>query len=121
MAVDAEPFFAMYPEYQVDPNQWHEFMGDLQGAMIGKKLADKFGWKVGDHFFLESFIPPYRKSTGPFEFVVRGIFTTDVAKHPRTDTGIMYFHYKYLYEGTGRRIGAGTYTIEIDNPDQAAS
>jgi putative ABC transport system permease protein len=119
MAIDAEPYFAMYPEYQVDPNQRRDFMGDLQGCMIGKKLADKFGWKVGDHFFLESFIPPYRKSSGPFEFVVRGIFLTDTAKHPRTDTNIMYFHYKYLYEGTGQRIGAGTYTIEIDDPQQA--
>ena len=40
-------------------------MGDLQGAVIGRKLADKFGWKIGDRFFLESFIPPYRKATGP--------------------------------------------------------
>jgi putative ABC transport system permease protein len=119
MAVDAEPFFAMYPEYQLEPDEWQAFLGDLQGCMIGRKLANKFGWKVGDRFFLESFIPPYRKRSGPFEFVVRGIFDADLAKYPGTDTNIMYFHFKYLYEGTGQRIGAGTYWVEIDDPNKA--
>jgi putative ABC transport system permease protein len=119
MAVDSEKFFPLYPEYQIDPQQLRDYMGELKGAMIGRKLADKFGWKVGDRFFLESFIPPYRKQSGPFEFVVMGIFDADPVKNPKTDTNIMYFHYKYLYEGTGQRIGAGTYTIGISDPEQA--
>jgi putative ABC transport system permease protein len=119
MAVDSAKYFPMYPEYQINPDEFRSYMGELKGAMIGRKLANKFGWKVGDRFFLESFIPPYRKSSGPFEFVVSGIFDTDPVKHPKTDTNIMYFHYKYLYEGTGQRIGAGTYTIEIHDPEQA--
>jgi putative ABC transport system permease protein len=121
MAVDAEPYFAMYPEYEVKPDEWRAFMGELKGAMIGRKLADKFGWKVGDRFFLESFIPPYRKPDGPFEFVVMGVFDTDKAKHPNTDTNLMLFHHKYLYEATGRTLGAGTYTVEVHDPDQAAA
>jgi putative ABC transport system permease protein len=121
MAVEPEPFFAMYPEYEVKPDEWRAFMGDLKGAMIGRKLADKFGWKVGDRFFLESFIPVYRKPDGPFEFVVEGIFDTDTGKHPNTDTNVMYFHYKYLHEATGRALGAGTYTVEIGDPDQAGA
>jgi putative ABC transport system permease protein len=119
MAIDAEPYFAMYPEYQVKPEEWRDFMGDQQGAIIGRKLADKFGWKPGDKFYLESFIPPYRKRSGPFEFVVRAVFDADKVKNPSTDTNIMYFHYKYLYESVGRNIGAGTYTVEINDPDQA--
>jgi putative ABC transport system permease protein len=121
MAVEAEPFFAMYPEYQIPPDQWQAFLQDQQGCVIGRKLADKFGWKPGDRFFLESFIPPYRKSSGPFEFVVRGIFDTDAARYPGTDTSVMYFHFKYLYEGVGRNVGAGTYTVEIDDPGQAGA
>jgi putative ABC transport system permease protein len=121
MAVDAEPYFQMYPEFEVPPDQWQAFMGDMQGAVIGRKLANKYSWKAGDHFFLESFIPPYRKRSGPFEFTVRAIFDTDPVKHPNTDTNLMLFHYKYLYEGTGRNISAGTYTIEIDDPSQAGA
>ena len=119
MAVEPEPFFAMSPEFPVAPDQFREFMGDLQGCVIGRKLADKYGWKVGDRFFLESFIPPYRKRSGPFEFTVRAITEVDRAKYPSADASIMLFHYKYLYEATGQRVGAGTYTVEINDPDQA--
>jgi putative ABC transport system permease protein len=121
MAVDAEKYFAMHREFQLPPDQYKAFLEDMQGAAVGRKLADKFGWKIGDHFFLESFIPPYRKKDGPFEFVVRGIFDTDLAKYPGTDTGIMFFQYKYLYEGTGRHVAAGTYDVEINDPTQAGA
>ena len=121
IAVEAEPLLAMYPEYDLPPDQYQAFLQDLRGCIIGRKLADKFGWKLGDTFFLESFIPPYRKRDGPFEFVVRGIFDSDPAKHPGTDTNIMYFHHKYLYEAAGRQVGAGTYWVEIEDPDQAGA
>jgi putative ABC transport system permease protein len=111
----------MYPEFQMPPDQWQAFLQDMQGCVIGRRLADKFAWKVGDRFFLESFIPPYRKSSGPFEFVVRAIFDTDPVKYPGTDTNIMFFHYKYLYEGTNRTTSAGTYTVEIQDPGQAGA
>jgi putative ABC transport system permease protein len=32
---------------------------------------------------------------------------------------MMLFDYKYLYEATGRSLGAGTYYVEIDDPDRA--
>ena len=121
MAVEAEPYFAQYPEFEIPPDQYKAFREDLQGCVIGRKLANKFGWKIGDRFFLESFIPPYRKKDGPFEFVVRAIFDTDPVRHPNTDTNLMFFHYKYLYEATGRQVGAGTYNIEINDPNQAGT
>jgi putative ABC transport system permease protein len=119
MAVEAEPFLAMYPEYSIPPAQYQAFLQDQRGCVIGRKLANKFGWKVGDTFFLESFIPPYRKRDGPFEFVVRGIIDADPVKNPGTDTNVMYFHHKYLYEATGRRVSAGSYWVEIEDPDKA--
>ena len=119
LAVEPEPFFAMYPEYVLPPGQYQDFMGELRGAIIGRKLADRFGWKVGDTFYLESFIPPYRKADGPFEFIVKGIFDTDPVKYPGTDTNLMVFNFKYLYEATGRRLGAGTFYTEIADPEKA--
>jgi putative ABC transport system permease protein len=121
LAVEPEPFLAMYPEYELPPDQYQAFLQDLRGAVIGRKLADRFGWKVGDTFFLESFIPPYRKPDGPFEFVVKGIFDTDDARFPGTDTNMMLFNFKYLYEATGRNLGAGIYYIEIEDPDKAGA
>jgi putative ABC transport system permease protein len=121
MAVDADKYFPMYPELVIPPDQWQSFRETRLGALVGSKLAKKFGWKIGDRFFLESFIPPYRKSTGPFEFVVSGIYDADLARYPGTDLSTMYFHYDYLKEGVGREIGVGTYALEIADGNQAAS
>ncbi len=79
LAVELEPYFAMYPEFQVPPDQYQALLADQRGCAIGRKLADKFGWKLGDTFYLESFIPPHRKPDGPFEFVVQG----DLRHRPR--------------------------------------
>jgi putative ABC transport system permease protein len=121
MAVDADKFFPMYPELTIPPDQWQSFRETRTGCLLGSKLAKKFGFKVGDRFFLESFIPPYRKRSGPFEFVVSGIYDADLAKYPGTDVSTMYFHYDYLKEGVGREIGVGTYALEIADGDQAAA
>ena len=52
---------------------------------------------------------------------MRAIFDTDPVKHPGTDTNLMLFSRKYLYEATGRTLQAGTYSVEIDDPDQAGT
>ena len=121
MAVDADNFFAIYPELTISADQWRSFKETRQGCVIGSKLAKKYNWKVGDKFFLESFIPPYRRRSGPFEFVVSGIYDADLAKYPGTDISTMYFHYEYVKEGTGREIGVGTYMVEIEDGSKAAS
>jgi putative ABC transport system permease protein len=120
LGVEDEPYFTMHPEFKIPPEEMQAFREDLRGCIIGRGLAQQFGWKPGDAFFLESFIPPYRRREGPFEFVVRGIYDADLVKEPAADNRVMYFHYKYLYEGTGRRVGAGLYVVELQDPTQAA-
>jgi len=120
MGVDVETYFAMYPEMVIPPDQFQSFKETLSGCVIGSKLAKKFNWKVGDRFFLESFIPPYRKRSGPFEFVVSGIYDADLAKYPGTDGNSMFVHSKYVEEAMKpRQIGVGTYAVEIANGDEA--
>jgi putative ABC transport system permease protein len=121
LAVEDDPYFAMHPEFSIPPDQWDAYKADLKGCIIGRGLANRFGWKPGDTFFLESFIPPYRKREGPFEFVVRGIYDADKVREPAADDSVMYFHYKYLYEGVGQRISAGLYVVELDDPTRAAT
>ena len=93
-AVEAEPYLAMCPEYQLKPDEKAAFMADMRGAIIGPALAKKHGWKVGSTFQLESFIPPYRAER-PFEFVVRAIYDTDTQKYPNHPLDVMLFHGKY--------------------------
>ncbi|MGE0814941.1 MAG: ABC transporter permease [Vicinamibacterales bacterium] len=118
-AVDPEPFFAMYPEYAMPPDQMQAFLADRRGAVLGRGLAEKFGWTIGSTFQLESFIPPYRAGR-PFEFVVRAIFDADRARHPGTNEMQMFFHFDYLYESTRRRSGVGNFMVQVTDPARAA-
>ena len=118
MAVEPEAFLQIYPEVMLPEDQKQAWLHDGRGCIIGRELAQKWGWKVGDHFQLESFIPPYRVGK-PFDFVVDGIYDTDKTKYPGWDLGAMYFNYKYLYEATGQRAGIGTMTVLIDDPKNA--
>jgi putative ABC transport system permease protein len=118
LAVEPEKFLQIYPEIMLPEDQKQAWFHDGRGCIIGRQLAEKWGWKVGDHFQLESFIPPYRVGK-PFDFVIDGIFDTDTVKYPGTDLTSMYFNYKYLYEATGERAGIGTLTELIDNPKHA--
>jgi putative ABC transport system permease protein len=120
MAVEPEAFLRIYPEFMLPPDQKAAWLSDVRGAIIGRKLAERFGWKVGDHVQLESFIPPYRVGK-PFDFQIDGIYDTDEARYPGTDLSTMYFNFKYLYEATGQRVGIGTLTVQIADPSQAGA
>lgn len=118
-AVDVEEYLQIYPEMLVPPDQRTAFLADRRGALVGRALAEKFGWKVGDTVQLTSDIPPYQIGR-PFDFVIRGIYDADRVKNPGTDISSFFFHYEYLYEATNRRTQAGNYVIEIDDPNRAA-
>lgn len=125
MAVESEDYFRIYPEFRVPPDQFQAYLQDMRGALIGKDVAEKFGFGIGDTFQMESMIPPYRVR-GPLEFVVRGIYDADLSRHPNANLGMMFFHFKYLYETVRGRTrggydGAGTFNIRVANPNQAAA
>src|SRR5579872_1280135 len=120
IATEPQAFLDIYPEFMLPPDQKEKWLHDRRGAIVGRKLAQRFGWKLGDTFEMESSIPPYRVGH-PFEFVVDGIYDTDEARYPGTDLQSMYFDYKYLYEATGRNLGIGWLTSKIDDPSHAGA
>jgi len=119
-AVEPEPFLQVFPEFILPPEQKEKWLNDVRGAIVGRKLAQRFGWRVGDVVPLESTIPPYRIGH-PFEMVIDGIYDTDERKYPGTDLNSLYFHYKYLYEAIRGRsyAGIGWLTVKIANPQDA--
>ncbi|MEO8499775.1 MAG: FtsX-like permease family protein [Vicinamibacteria bacterium] len=118
-AVDAESYFGMSPELMVAPNEFQEFMKDQRGCVIGRELAGKFGWKIGDHFFLESIFSLYRSRGGPLEFVIRGFIDANPS-YAGVETGWMFFHFNYLKESLGGSAYATNYLVEIDDPARGA-
>jgi len=119
MAVDPETFLGLYPEYLLPEDQKKDWLANRSGVIIGRQLADRFGFKVGDKIPIQATI--YRKPGGGslWEFTVSGIY--DGAKKG-TDTSSMYFRYDYLNEGMGGRLGfVGWYILRIADPAQAAA
>ena len=68
-AVDAKSYFDIYPEFVLPQEQKRAFLLDRKGCVAGKKLADRFGWHIGDTVTLKGTIYP-----GTWEYVVRGIY-----------------------------------------------
>ena len=68
-AIEAPSYLAMYPEILLADAQRKAFYTDRQGAIAGRKLADQFGWKVGDAIPLRGTIYP-----GTWTFTLRGIY-----------------------------------------------
>ncbi len=119
-AVDGEEYLAIYPEILVKDEERKAFFQDQRACIVGRDTADRFGWKLGDTFQLESFIPSYRKDS-PFEFLVAGIYDIDLARYPGSSGTLMIFHYKYLYEGTGQKAQVGTFITQIEDPTRAVA
>jgi putative ABC transport system permease protein len=121
-AVESEDYFRMYPEYRIPPDQYQEYLHDMQGLVIGTDVAAKYRFTIGDQIQMESIQPLYR-ARGPLKFNVRAIYTADPAQVSRVNLGMAFFHFKYLYEtikdSAGDYTGAGTFNIQIANPSQA--
>jgi putative ABC transport system permease protein len=118
MAVDHETFLDLYPEYILPPEQKAAWLANRSGVIIGRTLADRFGFKVGDKIPIQATI--YRKVDGSdlWEFTVSGIYQ---GAEQATDTSSMYFRYDYLNEGMGGSLGiVGWYVLKITDPSKAA-
>jgi putative ABC transport system permease protein len=119
MAVDPDTFLDLYPEYRLPEEQKKAWLADRSGALIGRQLANRFGFKVGDKIPIQGTI--YRKPDGSslWEFTVSGIYD---GAEKGTDTSSMYFRYDYLNEGMGGNLGrVGWYVLRIADPAQAGT
>jgi putative ABC transport system permease protein len=116
-AVDAATYLPLYPAYRLPEAEKQAFLRDRQGAVVGRKLADKFGWKVGDQIPLRGTIYP-----GTWTFNLRGIWDGADAK---TDESQLLMHWGYLNEtirqkAPRRADAVGVYIVGIDEPNNAA-
>ncbi len=115
IAVDPEPYMTLYPEFVLPPEQMQAWLDDRQGAIVGRDLADRFGWKVGDRVPLQGTI--YRPKTGDvWEFNISGIY--DAADG--IDKTQFFFRYDYLEENRTLGVGdVGWYIVKIADGSKA--
>jgi putative ABC transport system permease protein len=109
IAVVPEPFLRIYPEFTVPPDQVRAWLADRQGALVGRDLADRFGWKVGDRVPLTGTIWQPKQGK-PWEFNVSGIYDAE----PGIDKTQFFFRYDYLDENRATGSGlVGWYVVKI--------
>ena len=118
-AVDPARYLDMYPEFAVTPEQRAAFVKTRTGAVAGKILADRYGWKVGQRLPIASEI--HAKSDGSlnWEFDLVGIFD---AEDPavRANTEVVLINVAQFDEA--RQFGKGKtgwYIIRIADVNQA--
>ena len=118
MAVDADTFLDMYPEFIIPPDQKKAFLADRQGAVVGIDTAKRFGWKIGDRIPLQATI--FRRPDGQaWEFNIDAIYDSPVKG---TDKTQLFFHYEYLNEalrGVGLSDQVGWYIIRVADPEKS--
>jgi len=116
--VDAEEYFDIYKDSLIlPPEQMQAWKADRIGAVVGKGLAKKFNWKIGDRIPLIGMFPQKNGGTN-WEFVIEGIFSEKTAGNR---DNAMFFHYDYFDKA--RQFGEGSIgwmVIKVKNPKDSA-
>lgn len=100
----------------LDPSQREAWFADRASILIGRELADKYHWKVGDLVPLYSVIYPKRDGANTWTFRVAGIFDSDKGKTKSAAVHMEYFDEMRLF-GQGN---TGWYVVRIKDTTKGA-
>ena len=112
--IDPQSQREVFPEMIVPDDQWANFLKDRQGAVVGAKTAERFGWKIGDRIPIKTTL----YGGGAWEFNLDGIYH---GKRPQDDETQFWFQWDYFEEKVPERIKGqiGWYVLRVDNPDDS--
>jgi putative ABC transport system permease protein len=97
----------VHREWIVAPQQVDAWKRDRAGALVSRKIADKYGWKVGDRLTLEGTIFPLN-----LELTIRAIY------EPTDNWDSVFFHKEYIEEAIPWFKGqADTFAVLVDSPE----
>ncbi len=99
-ACDPETLFPMWNENHIPPEQLAAFKKERTAAVAGRKLAERFKWRLGDTITLKGTIYPL-----DLDFKLRGIYTG-------LDETAFFFHHAYLEEALERPGKVGTFWLK---------
>ncbi len=119
MAVVPEAWLAMYPEFLLPADQRAAWLRTRTGVVVGRKTAQKFGWKIGDRIPLQATVWRKMDGSSAWEFDLVGIY--DGAEKGTDDT---QFFFRYDYFDEARQFGKGLvgwYIVRVQDPAAAAA
>ncbi|RLB03171.1 MAG: ABC transporter permease [Deltaproteobacteria bacterium] len=116
-AVDPEHYLDLYPEFLVPEKQLEAFKKDRRGCIAGRRIARKYGWKIGDTITIRGTIFP-----GTWDFILRGIYR---GRDKGTDESQFFFHWDYLNESLKKTMPlradhVGWFVVKIADASRAA-
>ena len=116
-ATDAKTFFALYPEWQVDPEQLAAMSRTRAGAIVAAPLMRAFGWKIGDRLPLRTSVVK-QDGSADWDFEIVGIY--DVPSTPAEANRILV---NYAYFDEARLLERGTawaFVVAVEDPTRSA-
>ena len=118
--VNPQRLFDTYPEWVLSDDAKRNFVSTQDGAIAGKLLAEKFGWKVGDTIPLNSFIWTKQDGSRTWEWKLVGIFDGRNTEW-KERAGLMYLNYGQFDEGRNPRAKglAGVFVVQVNDPNQS--
>lgn len=94
LAVDPRREFAVFTEYRVSPQQLAAMADNRQGAIVGRKLAQTYGWKIGDRLPLRSHVWARTDGSADWSFELVGTYDA-----PPGEEDNVFVNYSYFDEG----------------------
>jgi putative ABC transport system permease protein len=114
-AVDPATYLPLYPEFRLADAERVAWQRDRKGVVVGAKLAQKYGWKLGDNIPLRGTI-----YSGNWNFTLRGIYEGADAS---VDENQMLMHWGLINETLRARGGrgdfVGVFVVGIRDPNNA--
>ncbi len=112
-----EEFLEMVPELILPPEQKQAWLDTRTGAIVGRKTAERFHFKVGDRIPLQTSIWTKTDGSRLWEFDIVGIFD---GRDKNTDITPLYFRYDYFDEARQWNKGqVGWYLVRVKDPNHA--
>ena len=116
-ATDVQTFFALYPDWQIAPDQLAAMNRTRAGAIVAAPLMRAFGWKVGDRIPLRTSV---MKRDGSADWNLEIVGTYDVPATPIEANRILI---NYAYFDEARLLDRGTawaFVAAVNDPTRSA-
>jgi putative ABC transport system permease protein len=117
LPVEPEAYLAMFPEFILPDEARQRWLTTRTGAVVGRRTAERFGWKVGDRIPIQTSIWAREDGSRTWEFDLVGIFD---GAEKGTDTTQLLFRYDFFDESRAFAKGqVGWYAVRVENPENA--
>ena len=118
-ATDPAKLLSIYPEFKLSVDEQKKWQSTQTGVIVGRALADMYGFEVGDLVQIGSSIWPKKDNSRSWEFTIEGIFLSerDASKEMALYLNFDYFNRSRLFGENG----VGWFVTRIDNADLSES